>query len=471
MSAIGRRIIVIIVGLALALPAGTFAVAGGGGPSPGSNGLGDSYFPLAGNGGYDVDHYDLDIRYKPQVDILIGRTTITATATQGLTSFNLDLEGLRVRSVTVDGAAATWDRQQVQELVVTPASTIANGAGFEVVVDYRGVPKSPLSYGAPAGAVRTRDGVLILGEPDVAAYWYPSNDHPRDKATFTIDLTVPAGLKAISNGRFTGRTEAAGRVTWSWEESNPMATYLAMAAIGRFRIHRYDTNDGIPVFDAIDPRVHNAARRALAREERVIRFLQRQFGPYPFDALGGVVDDVSIGYALETQTRPIYDPSSFNGGPNVGLIVHELAHQWFGNSVSLDDWRHMWLNEGFATYAEWLWTDARGGDTPQQQLAGWCGIPAGDSFWNVTPGDPGKNKLFAFQVYERGAMTLQALRRTVGTATFFDILEMWLADHAGATGSTAQFVQLSETVSGQELSAFFDEWLFTAGKPTPCEGP
>ena len=284
-----------------------------------------------------------------------------------------------------------------------------------MVVDYRGVPKSPLSYGAPAGAVRTRDGVLILGEPDVAAYWYPSNDHPRDKATFTIDLTVPAGLKAISNGRFTGRTEAAGRVTWSWEESNPMATYLAMAAIGRFRIHRYDTDDGIPVFDAIDPRVHNAARRALAREERVIRFLARQFGPYPFDALGGVVDDVSIGYALETQTRPIYDPASFNGGPNVGLVVHELAHQWFGNSVSLDEWRHMWLNEGFATYAEWLWTDARGGDTPQQQLAGWCGIPAGDPFWNVTPGDPGKNKLFAFQVYERGAMTLQALRRTVGT--------------------------------------------------------
>ncbi len=263
MRDIGRKIIVALVGLALALPAGSLAVAGGG-PSPGSDGVGDNYLPRAGNGGYDVGHYDLDVRYKPRVDVLVGRTTITATATQGLTSFNLDLEGLRVRAVTVDGAAATWDRQRMHELVVTPAAPIANAAGFVVVVEYRGIPKSPLSFGAPAGAVRTRDGVLILGEPDVAAYWYPSNDHPQDKATFSIALTVPEGLKAISNGRFSGRTRSgAERVTWSWEQSDPMATYLAMAAIGRFHVRRYRDRRRHPGL-----RRHRPTRAQRARDER-----------------------------------------------------------------------------------------------------------------------------------------------------------------------------------------------------------
>ena len=467
-STVGRIAVVIVASLALIAPSAPLATAGTV-ATPGSDGLGDSYLPLAGNGGYDVEHYDLDIRYAPATDMLFGHVTITALATQGLSSFNLDFVGMHVAAITVGGVDATWDRQDHHELIVTPATAIADGDGFTVVIDYEGVPKSPISLGARVGAVRTDDGVLIYGEPDVAAYWFPSNDHPRDKATFTIDLTVPEGRKAISNGRLLGHvSDGNGRVTWSWEETDPMATYLAMAVVGRFQIHRYETADGIPVLDAFDPRVNPDARRSLAKEGRLIRFLENQFGAYPFDDLGGIVDQWPGGFALENQTRPIYPPGAFEHGPNSYLIVHELAHQWFGDTVSVDQWQHMWLNEGFATYAEMLWSGERGDGSPQAVLSYWCGIPANDSFWDLEVGDPGIDDLFDYPVYARGAMTLQVLRKTVGTNDFFDILHTWVADHAGATGSTDQFIELSESVSGQELSALFDEWLFTSSKPRPC---
>jgi hypothetical protein len=222
------------------------------------------------------------------------------------------------------------------------------------------------------------------------------------------------------------------------------------------------------VFDAIDPRVPSGASRSLDKEERVIRFLADQFGSYPFQDLGGIVDKWPGGFALENQTRPIYPQGAFDRGPNPYLIVHELAHQWFGDTVSVDQWQHMWLNEGFATYAEWLWSGAQGDGSPQAIMNYWCGIRTNDPFWDVEPGDPGIDDLFSFPVYARGAMTLQALRKTVGTDDFFEILHTWVADHSGATGSTDQFIELSESISGQELSAFFDGWLFTGAKPKPC---
>jgi aminopeptidase N len=466
MRARGLRIAVVVGLLVAAVPIGLTATAGGLG-TPGADGVGDSYFPLAGNGGYHVGHYRLDIRYSPGTDVLVGRTTISATATQALSRFDLDLIGLRVRSITVDDDDATWEREG-QELIVHPASSIANNAEFEVVVRYRGIPRSPLSYGARAGAIRTDDGVLIYGEPDVAAYWYPSNDHPRDKATFEINLTVPPGLKAISNGRLMGREDAGnGRVTWSWLEDDPMATYLAMAVIGRFQIERSQTSDGIRVLHAFDPRVGRNARRSIGKSVRVLRFLEDRFGPYPFDDLGGIVDTAGE-FALENQTRPIYPAGDFDQGQNVPLVVHELAHQWFGDSVSLHDWSHIWLNEGFASYAEWLWFGKTGQASPQSILRDLCGIPAGRPFWSVTPDDPGVDNLFAGAVYVRGAMTLQALRKTVGTADFFEIIATWLNDHADSTATTNDLITIAEQVSGQELSAFFDEWLSTSEKPSPC---
>ena len=472
-SAKGRRIYVAALLAAAVVATATPPVASGGGATPGSAGIGDDYFPLAGNGGYDVTHYALDIRYGPRTDRLVGQATITARATQALSRFNLDFVGLHMRSVTVDGADATWTRADHHELVVTPSTALSNGATFVVVAQYAGIPKRFSVPGTPihTGVVRTDDGALIWGEPDVAAAWFPVNDHPRDKATYRIDLTVPDALKAISNGRFVGRTDVAqGGTRWAWNETSPMASYLAMAAIGRFDVLRSELDNGTPVFDAIDARVHNAARRALRQQPRILRFLRREFGPYPFDDLGAVVERHDLGRAaLETQTRPVYDSRLFNGDTNTYVIVHELAHQWYGNSVSLNSWKHVWLNEGFATYAEWLWNQELGRVPPQGIASNFCrSISADSAFWRLRIGDPGVDRLFEGAVYVRGAMTLQALRKQIGSEAFFRVLRRWAFTRADRTGTTAQFIRLAERLSGQQLDSLFDEWLFTRGRPTPC---
>jgi len=245
-----------------------------------------------------------------------------------------------------------------------------------------------------------------------------------------------------------------------------MATYLAMAAIGKFRIHQRDIAGGIRVLDAIDSRLDRRVQRSLQSEVTALRFLEEQFGTYPFDDVGGIVEMGHIQFALENQTRPIY-PGNGNG-PSLFLVIHELSHQWFGDSVALADWQHMWLNEGFATYAEILWAEEKGTYSPEAFLTDWCAVPGSDNFWDIAPGDPGVDDLFSRPVYVRGGLTLQALRETVGDADFFEILHMWLADHANANASTDDFIALSESVSGQELSALFDDWLFSANKPSPC---
>ena len=448
--------------LGLMTPATLTAGVGG---TPGADGLGDSYFPTYGNGGYQVDHYDLDIRYRPGSDRLVGTATIDAVATQALSRFNLDFVGLEIETLTVDGAAASYTREG-DELVVSPAAAIPASTAFVVQVSYAGVPEMFTTLGA-SGVVPTPDGVLIVGEPEVAAAWFPVNDHPRDKATYRIDLTVPSGLEAISNGRFLGRSTSGSETTWSWREDDPMASYLATAAIGRFRIERRTTAGGIEILDAIDPGVAPTAKRSLRKEALIMRFLARQFGLYPFDDLGGIVDRSRIFFALETQTRPVYDSGFFRGSTNTGVVAHELAHQWFGDHVSVDEWRHIWLNEGFATYAEWLWAD-RSGFTPQSTFNLYCTIRPRDPFWRVPPGDPGRNRIFDQAVYVRGAMTLQALRKRIGSGAFFEVLRTWTADQGGGTATTDDLQTLAESVSGEQLDGLFEAFLFTPERPAAC---
>ena len=651
----------------------------------GAPGIGDPYFPLDGNGGYDVGAYDLELGYDPDTDVLTGLATIDLRAKRNLSRFNFDLDGLTVHSVTVDGVAATFQRGN-GELRITPSGGIAHGERVQVVVDYSGIPQPLPAIDGGGGWLPTDDGVLVAGEPHVAAVWFPANDHPRDKARFRFEVTVPDGLEVVANGALVSQESDAGLSTWVWNAPAPMAPYLATVDIGEFDLTEYsdprgrpggidyvdavdtdlltpvaphtgtrfafsqaapegatfkrlrrtiavpgggatlsfwvnrqtetnwdfvaveartdgetdyttlpdlnghtsdDTGDSCPYWLGLHPRltryqapsgggctpagttgVWNAvsgssdgweqwsvdladfagstaevsisyisddtvqgpgvavddievstgegttsfetdgdeldgwqvpgappgsdtnvndwitgtaadgptpagvvAQTALARQPEMLSFLSTRFGPYPFADGGGIVDDFTgLGFALENQTRPIYPPEIF--GDPIGAestIVHELAHQWYGDRVAVSAWQHIWLNEGFATYAEWLWAQREGLATAQEIFDFYYSTPAGDPLWHLRVGDPGPRHLFDAPVYLRGGMTLHALRLEVGNADFFTIMRRWAAAPVGRPTTTHNFQALAERVSGRQLDTLFHEWLFTTHKPALTE--
>ncbi|WP_089155191.1 M1 family metallopeptidase [Micromonospora sp. NBS 11-29] len=450
--------------LAVALLAGGCTGGDDGGFRPGAADAGDPYVPGAGNGGYDVGHYALDVRYDPADDRLTGTATLTVTATAALSAFHLDLAGLTVDRVRVDGAAARH-RHDDAELVVTPAHGLPAGKRFTVEVAYGGVPKPlPDAELGDVGFHHTPDGAIALGEPQSASTWYPVNDHPSDKATYDVAVTVPDGLAALTNGVPTGRTSAGGRTTWRWSERSPMASYLTTLVIGDYRVAT-GTHAGKPLVTAVASALppDGPAAASLARTGEVADFLAARLGPYPFDAYGGVaVADERIRYALETQTRPVYGPAFFAGGrPNAAVVAHELAHQWFGDSVSVARWSDIWLNEGFATYAEWLWAEHDGGRT----VAGTVADRYAATDWSKPTVDPGRAGMFGDAVYQRGALAVHALRRAVGDETFFRLLRGWLAQRRDGNATTADFIGYAERAAGRPLRTLFDAWLVGATPP------
>jgi aminopeptidase N len=438
------------------------APAADGPPRAGAAGAGDTYFPDLGNGGYDVRHYALRVRYDPSTDILIGRATIDATATHALSQFNLDFSDLKITALRVGGATATSRRGGGHELVVTPAAAVPSGQEFRVEVEYEGRPDGE-------GFQHTNDGAIVADEPASAADWYPANEHPTDKATYDFEITVPDGLTAMANGVPRGSEPAdPGWRTWRWAATSPMATYLSTIVVGRFRVFE-GTYEGKPVYSAVDQRLPagGIADRAMQRTAEVTRFLATRFGPYPFEAAGGIVVGERLSFALETQTRPIYSSSFFDSteAAATSIVAHEMAHQWFGDSVSLAQWRDIWLNEGFATYAQWLWEEHAGGPSAQAAFDQRYNAPATAGYWRPKPGDPGADALFAGSVYVRGALTVHALRMTIGDDAFFRLLPEWTATRRGGNGTIAEFTALAERLSGRDLDTFFQTWLYTEDKP------
>jgi aminopeptidase N len=427
----------------------------------GAAGIGDPYFSQAGNGGYDVQNYLVDLAYAPKTKSVDATVTITATATSDLTSFDLDFRGPQIMSLTVNGKPAPY-RRQGQELAITPPHGLTGNAPFTTVVHYAGQP-APL--GTPKlgmyGWVPSRDGAVVVSEPDGAPSWLPVNDHPLDKATYTFRITVPTGLQVLANGEPDQPiVNADSTTTYRWTERNPMASYLAMIAIGHFEIRRGMAGP-IPVITAVDPKFAKAAGRLYDTTVEAVKWESSIFGPYPFASAGGIIDDTKLGYALETQERPVY------GGfvPDADFIVHELAHQWLGDSVSLTKWQDIWLAEGFSTYAEWLWNERAGKDSARKVFKRYYRQPGTSAIFNPPAGAPGKDQLFAFSVYIRGAMCLEALRLRVGDTAFFKILRSWAAPHKYGNATTAQFIALAEQISHRHLGPLFDNWLMAKGKP------
>ncbi|WP_432118711.1 M1 family metallopeptidase [Streptomyces sp. bgisy032] len=457
-----------LVPVLLVCSLGLTACGGGVHGTPGASGVRDPYFPKAGNGGYDVTHYGLRLAYDPDAHHLTGTATLTARATEDLSSFNLDLRGLEVEDVTVGGDTARFNRAG-QELTVRPPGDLDRGETFRVTVRYSGAPETVTDPdGSEEGWLRTTDGALALGEPTGSMTWFPGNHHPSDKAAYDLTVTVPEGLRAVSNGELRGETTARGRTTSTWHSAEPMASYLATLAIGRFGVSRSRAGD-LPVYTAVDPAEAEASRPVLDRIPEVLRWAERRFGPYPFSSTGAIVDRApEVGYALETQSRPV-----FPGAPDLTLLVHELAHQWYGDSVTPESWRDMWLNEGFATYAEWLWEEDHGGRSAQETFdALYSGDyfdteEAGEALWDFPPAEPpSAARISDPPVYWRGAMVLQKVRQTAGDERFRRILRGWADTYRYGNADTADFTAFVEKQApGEDFQGIWDDWLYGKGKP------
>ena len=469
-----RRSVVALIALATAAAAcggsgeegedsggGTAAVSG----EPGAVGIGDPYYPEIGNGGYDVEHYSISLSYDPARPDIVGETEITATATQDLSQFNLDLVALSVDSVEVDGEVAEWSRVD-DEVVVTPDSSIGADRTFKTVVEYSGTPTPLEDDLSPVGLGwnRLEDGsTFVLSEPDGARTWFPSNDHPSDKATYDFAVTVPGDLEVAANGRLESNdSDTEGTRIWRWSMDEPMATYLAAVSMGGYEIEEAAGPAGVEIRNFFPPDIAETASYDFARTGEMLAYFTEIFGAYPFEEYGALVVPTALFSALENQTMSLFGEDFVSGDrTSEPVIAHELAHQWFGDNVTPEVWSDIWLNEGFATYAEFLWFDH---DDPAFDLDA---TMVGLTSLELGPiGDPGPDDLFSQAVYIRGALTVHALRLTIGDEAFFDLLKRWNDVYAYSNATTADLIEMAEEISGLELDESFDAWLDAPEFPT-----
>ena len=446
-------------------PPTTIAGDAGDGPDIASaTGLGDSRYPELGNEGFDVDHYLIELRFDPDDASIDAVTTIEATATADLEVLSLDFIGYEVSEVTVDGASAATSRSD-NKLVVAPPATIPTGEGFSVAVAYAGIPRPFQPEGMPfqmGWMTGPRGEQFVAAEPDAARTWFPGNDHPVDKATYTFRVTVPDPLMAVANGTLTDTIDDGGDTTRVFEMEQPMPTYLATVVIGDYTVvEDPDSTEtgGVPIRNLLPPALAAEAPLRLDLQGEMMTFMVETFGPYPFD-LYGIAVVPGFPAALENSTLSLFgDRIVASIGFFEAVLVHELAHQWFGNHVTLGDWGDIWLNEGFATYAEWLWIEEREGPAAleakvaeQHANMALLGLPP--------PGNPPADDLFNASVYVTGGLTLHALRLEIGDEAFFETLRTYLDRYAYGTAYTADFIAVAEEMAGRDLTELFDAWLY-----------
>jgi aminopeptidase N len=427
---------------------------------PDEDGAGDPYYPQDGNGGYDVTAYHVSLSYDPESQELEGDTLVTSTATDALTTFNLDLTGLEVSEVEVNDEPAEFTRSGDHELEITPAAEIEKDASFETRVRYSGVPESPEegALGAGGWQIASSGGAFAAGEPHSATTWFPANDTPKDKATFKLDARVPNGWSVVSNGLEEPPTPGSdGWTTYHWNEPVRLATYLTTIGIDRWSFDRSTLPDGTPVVSAYAPGVENK-RQVEARLPEIIAFLEEKFGPYPQSAAGGIYINESIGFSLETQGRPIYADWA-----DESVVVHENAHQWWGNSVTVDEWADICLNECFASYAQWLWDEAKNGED-LDELYRTSVARTTEQFWSRKLYDMGAGNEFD-AVYDKGQLALHALRRQIGEEAFTRVLLEWPAEHRDANANWPEFEEFVTEVAGQDLTEFYEAWFHGEEQP------
>jgi aminopeptidase N len=440
-----------------------------GGPAAGPAGVGDPYLPEAGNGGYDVAHYGLDLVVDPISGRVGGSALIQATATQDLGAFNLDFDWSGdISSAEVDGRPVEWERHQ-GELTITCPEELLAGDGFTTHIVYSGLPKPAKDVeDLPLGWQKRGDTIYTLDQPTGASTWFPVNDHPSDKATYTIRLTVPKPYVGAANGVLVQIEDEGADRTFVWEMKQPMASYLASVSVAGYVLEESTAPNGTAIRNYFDRSLVVDAGKAFARTGEVLAYFASVFGAYPFDVYGVVVPAVETGAAMENQTLSLYGEDLLrrrmlsDTTTREIYLSHELAHQWFGNSVTMSRWDDIWLNEGFATYASFLWVEHDlGPEALQRLIEQSLQIISAKDYPPLS--DPGLGGLFSPNVYRRGALTLHALRLTIGDQAFFALLKEWASRYKYGNATTEDFIAMAKAnVPGglaEQLTGFFDEWL------------
>jgi aminopeptidase N len=460
---------VAVVAVMLLAVAVTVGCSCGDGRATGSADLGDAYLPGAGNGGYDVTHYELDLVVDPVSGRVDGSAFIQATATQDLGAFNLDFSWPEdISSAEVDGRAAKW-KQHKGELTLICPEELAVSDAFAVRVTYSGVPEPAKDAEEfPLGWQKHGNTIFTLDQPTGASTWFPVNDYPSDKATYTFRVTVPKPYVAAANGVLLQTEDTGAGQTFVWEMKQPMAGYLASVSVSEYVLEEGTAPNGIPIRNYYDRSLAADAEKAFARTGEILAYFAALFGAYPFDVYGVVVPAVETGAAMENQTLSLYgqdllERRMLSDTTTRDIYVsHELAHQWFGDSVTLSRWRDIWLNEGFATYASFLWLEHdQGPPALRQMVEQSLQIISAKDYPPLS--DPGLDGLFSPNVYRRGALTLHALRLTIGDQVFFALLKEWASRYKYGNASTEDFIALAKAIVpdglAQRLTALFDEWL------------
>jgi aminopeptidase N len=425
------------------------------------DGVGDSLYPQLGNGGYDVINYDLQLDVDVAENRLDARTVITATATQELSSFNLDLHGLDVASVTVDGSDAAFERDG-DELMVMAERPVAIDDEFVVEIVYSGIPEpidDPAVSFDTVGWQNREDTVYVASEPSGAMSWFPSNNHPSDKATFTFEITADSALTAVANGVLTGVVDDGDTSTATWVMDDPMATYLAAIYVGEFELRESTTDSGLRIRNYFPPALADDLEEDFELTGDVIAFYEELFGaPYPFDEYGSIVLPISVGFALENQSISVHGVDS----TDPDTIAHEILHQWAGDSVTVARWQDIWMLEGFATYLSYMYFEDRGLDS---QFAPSNMYQILETEETVGPAEVPIDEMFGLSVYFRGGMALHALRTEVGDDLFRTILRTYYERNAGEQVSTDEFQAIVEEIAGPDAVTVLDAWLFGTELP------
>ncbi|BDH59320.1 M1 family metallopeptidase [Tsukamurella sp. PLM1] len=425
----------------------------------------DSYVPGHGNPGYRVSRYDLDLTYKVASNRLEGKAEITATASEPLKRFALDLsDALSAAKITINGRRPQRYAQRGGKLELTLASEVPAGAAMTIAIRYAGTPKPIRSTWGEVGWEELTEGVIVASQPSGAPSWFPCDDHPASKASYRISVTTDSPYRVVSNGVLVSRKVAAAHTTWVYEQAAPMATYLATIQIGTYDLIKV-ADKPVTIRAALPARLALGFQRSFGNQERIMRAFTRWFGPYPFPEYTVVITDDTLEIPVEAQTVSIFGANHCDGTRAAErLVAHELAHQWFGNSLTLTRWKDIWLHEGFACYSEWMWAQECGDATTQQMAARYYSKLAA-SRTDIVVGDPGPELMFDDRVYKRGALTVHAVRVALGDPAFFSMLHEWTAEYAHQSVSTEDFVTLVAKYSPEPLRELWRAWLYETDLP------